>query len=110
MFDKILNYDLYTKIDILNTRFKNHPYIKIYKLYKIFYYKIGDYAITHLKISLKQNDSINSLYYESFINDLYKEWYSELNLKKIQKYKLKIIKLSLELNNLIKLFKENSKS
>jgi len=48
------------------------------------------------------------LYYEFYIDILYKEWYLELSKNKTVKYKKKVKKLDLKLKNLMKVFKDNA--
>jgi hypothetical protein len=62
---------------------------------------VSDYEINTLKEV--QSDSINPLYYESYIEDWYKEWRSEINLDLSIKYKFKIEFLDLEYQKLMKL-------
>jgi len=67
MFEKILKYDVYSKIYTLNTKHKNHPKIKTYKLYKKYNDLINEVLITGLK-RLQVNDKIIlSSYYKSSI-------------------------------------------
>ena len=48
------------------------------------------------------DDPMNPLYYQSYIDEWYKEWYLEINEDFLLKYKKKISILDLEFNNLLK--------
>jgi hypothetical protein len=67
MFNQIIKYNVYSKIYALDTKYKNHPKIKTYKLYKRYNDLISGTFIIGLK-RLHGNDiTIFSLYYESNI-------------------------------------------
>ncbi len=90
MFNDIFKYDVYSVKNSNTINLKE-------KLYNM----VSDYEINTLKEV--QSDSINPLYYESYIEDWYKEWRSEINLDLSIKYKFKIEFLDLEYQKLMKL-------
>jgi len=90
LFNDIFKYDVYSVKNSNTINLKE-------KLYNM----VSDYEINTLKEV--QSDSINPLYYESYIEDWYKEWRSEINLDLSIKYKFKIEFLDLEYQKLMKL-------
>jgi hypothetical protein len=99
MLYTILNYDIYTKTYFLDTMHKNNPKIKIYKKYK----KNNDLTSINDIRQLQLSDMlIKPSYYDSFIDEWYKEWTSGLNKDLTQKYKGKILLLDIELKELVK--------
>jgi hypothetical protein len=71
MFDEILEYDIYSKIDSLDTKYRNHSKIKEYKLYKKFYDLMSPNYI--LKVIQSNEEMIDPKYYENYIEMWYKE-------------------------------------
>ncbi len=104
MFKQILKYDIYSKLDILDTKYKNHSKIKKYKKYKKYNNLISESLIIGLRrLQDKDKDKeIELVYYESYIEKWYEEWKSEINVDLTLKYKKKIKQLDIELKELIK--------
>jgi len=71
LFKQILKYDIYTKIESLNTRHKNHPKIKIYKKYKKYNDNdlISEGSIYYIRQLKALSDQIKSSYYDSYIDE-----------------------------------------
>jgi hypothetical protein len=69
MFKQILKYDIYSKLDILDTKYKNHSKIKKYKKYKKYNNLISESLIIGLRrLQDKDKDKeIELVYYESYI-------------------------------------------
>jgi hypothetical protein len=67
MFDEILEYDIYSKIDSLNTKYKNHSRIQEYKLYKKFYNLISSDYIAFIRQIQSNKERIDPLYYNDIL-------------------------------------------
>jgi hypothetical protein len=105
MLDNILKYDLFFNFEPIND---NINYIKEYTKFND---KIGYDELATLKVRLyrfHKEKKINALYYESFIEQWYKEWFLKQNENKSKKYKKKTKKLNLMLKNLMKIFRANN--
>lgn len=98
MFDKILKYDVYSKLDSLDTKYKDVPYISKYKKYNDL---MSEGALSVFMNVQSSSEFINSLYYGSYIEEWYKEWSAELNQDLTLKYKSKIKILDLELRSFL---------
>lgn len=96
MFKQILKYDIYTKLDSLDSK------IKIYKKYKKNNDLISFNYIDYIRQVQAINEQIEVSYYNSYIDEWYNEWNSELNKDLTQKYKKKILLLNIELKKLVK--------
>lgn len=101
MFDKILKYDLYSKIDnldiILYAKYPN--YINLINYKDLILLHENDFHI--LRLIQFDDEKLKLSYYESYIEMWHKEWYSEINQDLTNKYKLKIKVLDIELKNLL---------
>ena len=103
MFDKILKYEIYSKILSLDTKeYKNATYIQQYKLYKECDDLINVSDIYYIRKVWADNKRIDLSYYESYIDAWYKEWHSEIKADLTMKYKSKLKILKLDFNHLMK--------
>ena len=107
MFKILLKYNVYSKIDILNTKYKNHSKIKIYKKYRKYNSLISEFKLIEI---YKLNKKIESSFYESYIEKWYEEWKSEITLDLLLKYKDKIKILDNELKKLIKILNKHDET
>ena len=105
MFDEMLKYDVYSKIDSLDTKHKNHSKITAYKLYKKYNDLIDNENIDHIRHFQANKAIIEPLYYSNYIEMWYKEWFLELNQDSSLKHWSKTKELQYEFNNLIEIFK-----
>lgn len=99
MWEQILKYEIYLKTASLDTKYKKHSKIKTYTFYKKYNDLISVGIIYYIRAKC---DKIDPLYNESYIEDWYKEWSSELNVDASLKYKEKIKNLDIELKELLK--------
>jgi len=91
------------KIDEFNKINKDDINLPIYELYKKYNNWIIYSDISLLREIQSVDDPMNPLYYQSYIDDWYKEWYLEINEDLLLKYKKKISILDSELNSLLKI-------
>jgi len=104
--EQIFKYDIYSKINSLDTTYKNENYISIYKVYKKYNDKISEDELVGLMGLQSLDSKIPPLYYESYIEKWYKEWSEECLLHKnaSKKYRMKIEHLDTGLNKLLDTF------
>jgi hypothetical protein len=70
MIEEIFKYDIYSKIEKLDTMYKKENYISIYNLYK----KYNDLLnLRYASTIVECGPSVNDLYYQSYIDNWYKE-------------------------------------
>lgn len=110
MFKKMLNYDIYSKIETLNTKYKNHSKIKTYKKYKKYNDLISVSFIIELRQLQDKDLKIEPSFYVSYIEKWYEEWKSEITLDLTFKYKKKIKQLDIELKTLIKTLNKHNET
>ena len=86
-----LIYNLLLKYNIFNKINKDDINLSIYKLYKNYNDIIISSDLSLLIEIQSVDDPMNPLYYQSYIDEWYKEWYLEINEDFLLKYKKKLV-------------------
>ena len=101
IFDFISLYDINSKINDFDVKYKHYINIKYYIFYEKIFNMVSDDEIMTLRECQAVDEKIDSSYYEGYINEWYKEWESEINEDLSEKYKNKLKLLEVEYQQFI---------